>query len=317
MISAIDEGRHDKTDDKFWQESYYFNFVDAQAGVYGFTRLGWRVNEGEVDGILFVIRGKDLWYAYPPVNRPFSEPWENVRLPEQARVRRLVYKMDEPFKRWRLILEGKKDCMDLEFECFTPVYDYNAEKKSLPENVAAMHYEQSGRVRGKLKLRGREVEINGTGQRDHSWGIRDWAGVEGWRWITAQFSDKFSFNIFSVNSNGAEHAGGFVFDGKDNARVVNSDIQLTLASDNQTPAKALLLLTDEHNRTHEITAEVFHMTPLRRHGAFIKECFARFHYNGLEGCGVIERLHQPDSKLDDLRYVGQAAAYAWRWFRNK
>ena len=46
--------------------------------------------------------------------------------------------MEEPFKRWRLKLEGKKNTMDLVFDCYTPVYDYNAEMRALPEKVAAM-----------------------------------------------------------------------------------------------------------------------------------------------------------------------------------
>ncbi len=311
-LTDRDEGGHEKTQDRYWRESYYFNFVDDRAGIYGFTTIGWRVNEGEVDGLLVVIRGRSLWYAYPSVNLKFQEPWESFELPERARVRRLRYEMIEPFRRWRLRLEGGRNSMDLDFRCFTPVYDYNAEMNSLPEKVAQEHYEQSGRVQGVLRMRGKEITIDGTGQRDHSWGIRDWGGVEQWRWITAQFGERFSFNVFSVHDQGKEHIGGFVFDGKDNARIVESTIHLEMMADGQSPKSAELELVDERGRRHHISAQVFHVIPLRRHQAFIKECFARFYYKDMEGCGVVERLHRIRSGVEKLRYIGTAVSYGLR-----
>ncbi|GEM_PF-838928 len=311
-LSYTDEGRHEKTHYKYWRESYYFNFVDDKAGIYGFTTIGWRVNEGEVDGILMVIRNRSPYFAYPAANRKFTEPWESFDLPKNCRVKRLHYDMIDPFRRWRLCLDGGRDSMDLDFSCFTPVYDYNAEMKSLPSKVAQEHYEQSGRVKGVLRMRGREFNIDGTGQRDHSWGIRDWGGVESWKWITAQFGDAFSFNVFSVTDEGWENAGGFIFDGEENSRIMESTIHLDLMPDGQSPKGAELKLVDERGRSHLISAQIFHVVPLMRHEAFIKECFARFYYKGMEGCGVVERLHHINSKLEKLRYVGAAARYAFR-----
>jgi len=307
-----DEGRHDKTQDKFWRESYYFNFVDDRTGIYGFTTIGWRVNENEVDGLLVVIKGGNLWFAYPAVNRRFDAPWESIELPKDTRVGRLHYDMVAPFRHWRLCLDSVKNFLDLDFNCFTPVYDYNAEKQSLSSKVAQEHYEQSGVVRGALRVRGREIKIDGTGQRDHSWGVRDWGGVEGWRWITAQFGKRFSFNVFSISDGDEEIAGGFVFDGEDNSRIVESRIHLDFRADGQTPRAADIELVDEKGRRHIIRAEIFHVVPLKRHEAFIKECFARFSYEGMEGCGVVERLHRIKSGAEKLRYIGTASAYALR-----
>jgi hypothetical protein len=248
------------------------------------------------------------------VNQKFDKQWDSVVLPQDTRVRNLHYEMVEPFRQWRLILDGNKKSMDLHFETFTPVYDYNAEKRSLSSKVAQEHYEQSGAVKGVLRARGNEIKIDGTGQRDHSWGIRDWGGVEGWKWITAQFGKRFSFNVFSINDGNEETAGGFVFDGNDNSRIVESKINLALGADGQTPRGAELTLIDERGRRHTITAQVFHVVPLKRHEAFIKECFARFSYNGMEGCGVIERLHRIKTSAEKVGYIGTAAKYALKNF---
>lgn len=202
--------------------------------------------------------------------------------------------------------------MDLTFDCFTPVYDYNFEKLSIPEKVAAMHYEQSGKVTGVIEARGRKINFDGTGQRDHSWGIRDWGGVDSWRWVTAQFGDKFSFNVFSVTDGDQETAGGFVFDGTDNRRIVSSKIDVAFMGDGQTPRGANLILKDEKGNEHHITATVFHCVPLKRHEAFIKECFAVFQYRDMVGAGVIERLHRIRSKREKAGYILTAAKYGLR-----
>jgi hypothetical protein len=53
--------------------------------------------------------------------------------------------------------------------------------------MTGAHFEQSGRVTGWTRFgieRGAERhEIDALGQRDKSWGVRDWARLEGWNWL--------------------------------------------------------------------------------------------------------------------------------------
>lgn len=309
MLTTQDEGRHEKSRERYWRESYYFNFVDGVANVYGFSTIGWRVNEGEVDGLLMIVKERTLWFAYPAVNRKFETPWEKVKLPDDARAGALKFEMAEPFKRWRIKLVSGKNAVDLLFDAFTPPYDYNAQKESLPEEVAAEHYEQSGFVDGVIRVRGKEIILKGTGQRDHSWGVRDWGGLDSWRWITAQFGDAFSFNVFSVLKGAVEQFGGYVFDGKQNLAIEEAKIEMNFMSDGKTPRGVRLSLTDGKGGIHRIGAQVFHVIPLKRHNAFIKECFAKFYYKGLEGYGVVERLHRIERGSEKIYYVGTAVSY--------
>lgn len=309
MLTEKDEGKHGKNDERYWRESYYFNFVDGIAGIYGFATIGWRVNEGEVDGLVMLVKDRVLLFAYPAVNRKFDKAWESVKLPEEARVGALKFEMEEPFKRWRIKLLGDRSNMDLCFSSFTPPYDYNAYKQSLPKEVAAEHYEQSGFVDGIIRVRGKEIRVKGTGQRDHSWGVRDWGGVDSWKWITAQFHSVFSFNVFSVLKDGVESFGGYVFDGKQNLAIKEAKIDMDFMSDGKTPRGAKLLLMDEKGAFHRISAQVFHVIPLKRHNAFIKECFAKFYWKGMEGYGVVERLHRIESGAEKFSYLGTAFAY--------
>lgn len=105
----------------------------------------------------------------------------------------------EPFRRWRLVSEGRASispvdemmtgrvrdaekelyAFDLEVECMTPAWDahHNAHggggEGSMEEQVwASWHYQQLYRITGTLRWRDREVQFDGTGVRDHSRGQR-------------------------------------------------------------------------------------------------------------------------------------------------
>jgi hypothetical protein len=45
--------------------------------------------------------------------------------------------------------------------------------------------EQTGHVRGHLDIRGRRIEWDRIGHRDHSWGVRDWGIPQHWKWFIA------------------------------------------------------------------------------------------------------------------------------------
>jgi hypothetical protein len=72
------------------------------------------------------------------------------------------------------------------------------------------HYEQSLRVSGSLKFGDKEVPFQGSGHRDHSWGIRDWMAAHRWRWLTGQLGD-FAFNAMYLTIAGTPVINGFVW----------------------------------------------------------------------------------------------------------
>jgi hypothetical protein len=107
----------------------------------------------------------------------------------------------EPWRRWRLELEGKGAAgpgplgffaarpggdaviaADLTLESSLPVADFAAGLAAVVEGMRAdragpqmghqQHYEQGGTWRGRLRVGGRERETAGLFVRDHSWGIR-------------------------------------------------------------------------------------------------------------------------------------------------
>ncbi|BBZ74822.1 hypothetical protein MANY_01590 [Mycolicibacterium anyangense] len=54
--------------------------------------------------------------------------------------------------------------------------------------------EQTGRLRGHITVGSRRVELDGLGHRDHSWGVRDWAVPQHWKWFVVYTPAGFAVN---------------------------------------------------------------------------------------------------------------------------
>ena len=94
--------------------------------------------------------------------------------------------------------------VDLEVEGVAPCFNFkDSDPRALAEmlvkartrladlrqvsKVSSEHYEQVMRVSGSIKIGNREISFAGSGHRDHSWGLRDWAAPRLWTWLTCQF----------------------------------------------------------------------------------------------------------------------------------
>jgi hypothetical protein len=72
---------------------------------------------------------------------------------------------------------------DLEWETSGEPYAYRV----------ATRYEIPCRVRGTVHVGDEQIELRGHGQRDHSWGTRDWWAAE-WMWSAGQLDDGTRFH---------------------------------------------------------------------------------------------------------------------------
>jgi len=197
-IDKPDEGTHAPTGEQHWRESHYFMFYDEAQDLAGFTTMSFHPNEGLCDAGFLLFRRGRLAYLYPQRDVGFSGPWDHWT------VGGLRYELTEPLRSWRITLQGDQRARaGFTFDGVSPVYDYRDNAQTLPACVATAHYEQAGRLRGTLTLGGRQFQVDAVGHRDHSWGVRDWAGPANWKWITALFDDgagglRFAFNAWEV-----------------------------------------------------------------------------------------------------------------------
>ncbi len=311
-ITPQDEGIHVIEDDTHWQESWYFNWADKRHDIFGLTRIGLNFHTRKIDGLVVTIQKGKPEFVYPAVNIPFSGDWSEIEVEKGLQARQLEYRVEEPLKQWRLTLKGK-DTMDLCWSSFTPPFDYHSSGKDLPPNITGWHFEQSGIVTGHTCFKGTTLEINGTGQRDKSWGVRDWANVEGWNWISAQFGEELSFNIWEGFYKGKCYQNGFVFENGENHPVDHISIDFEWDRRKHVPLITQIKIAYGKKHHLDVSANSLAHFPLIKKGLWIQETHARFSAqskgNKREGIGVIEHAWHAGklailSRLPDLIKTG-------------
>lgn len=180
-LTYEDDFLHEPTERSDFRESYYFNWVDLESGVSGFTTIGLLPNMERREFVFALFYGKDLREAY------WKEPNGAVSddIGKALSYGKLSYKLIQPLKDWKISYQSEKMEIDLLWSGRFPYYEFGEGSGTSWKG----HFEQSGTVTGKVTFPdGREIPINGLGQRDKSWGSRDWH-IEKWFALHAQFED--------------------------------------------------------------------------------------------------------------------------------
>ena len=86
--------------------------------------------------------------------------------------------------------------LDLEWEATTPRFDH-----PYPDDFAGAHYEQAGIVHGELLVGDRRIPFEGRGERDHSWGPRDW-WASAWHWSAFGVEDRLAVHFVQPDGMG-------------------------------------------------------------------------------------------------------------------
>jgi hypothetical protein len=133
----------------------------------------------------------------------------------------LYYRCDEPFERWTKTYRGQARLlsgdelragpmtdgesvgveMELEWIARGPAFTMDTSKQSWTD----AHYEQHCDVSGRIAWGGEELQLSGTGLRDHSWGPRDFSPIGRHCWIHAQWAGGHSFMIFHLITRDGSH----------------------------------------------------------------------------------------------------------------
>jgi hypothetical protein len=191
-----DEGCHDPGPEQLWNESWYFDAVgdDGDLGVY--VRLGRLPNQGVALYTASVCGpGRPtlmLVEAAAPLP-PAEDETQAVALDGL----RAAQHCESPLQRFRVTLEGTAQAhadpsAPLRGEPGEPValgLDLVWETDGIPYAWRqSTRYEIPCRVSGTVTIDGESVALSGPGQRDHSWGARDWWAVD-WMWNGLHLDD--------------------------------------------------------------------------------------------------------------------------------
>ncbi len=214
-VPASDEGPHASGSEPLWAESWYLDFVDVDQRVAGYVRLGlypnkkvawyWACLVGEDRPLVTVIdnevappgrsleiRTEGLWSTYN-----VETALDHVSVGVEA----YALQTDDPTDVYGGLRGDRVPfAMDLEWETDGPFYAY----------PGVTRYEAPCRVHGEVQLADGTLTIDGLGQRDHSWGERDWWAYQ-WTWSAGWLDDGTRFHGVCVHVDGAKLYGtGYV-----------------------------------------------------------------------------------------------------------
>ncbi len=189
-----DEARHTPGVEELWNESWYFDAIsdDARTGVY--VRIGLYPNLG----VCWLTA-----YVCGPARKPvavidFAAPLpadgeltvdreslhaEHVCVEALERFRVRLDAVGEEHDDQAAPLRGQSGApvpvaLDLEWQTLGIPYAYRVTTR----------YEIPCRVSGSVRVGEETIELSGRGQRDHSWGPRDWWSAE-WVWSAGHLED--------------------------------------------------------------------------------------------------------------------------------
>ena len=191
-----DERFHPVGDHPSWSESYYFNFVDPDTGVGAFTRMGFRPNDGWADALHAVyLPGGRVAFTYGRRTDLTPDVVDGLGDADPS-VGNLTLRRGASFRRWDIVYDGEAQDLADPTVMLAATKDRPAGwSRSVPLDMdvaftalaephyavggAQGHFEQTGRVAGRIRLADEQWEVNGYGVRDKSWGPRTWQAPSG------------------------------------------------------------------------------------------------------------------------------------------
>jgi hypothetical protein len=194
-LVPADEGRHPPGPEEFWGESWYLDWAAADASYGGYVRLG-----------LYPNLGKSWWWialvgAARPlvlvVEHDLPCPEGDAALTPAAGGTSVEISWSEPFGQFRVQsratgveladpaqafhgLDGPSVPVSLDLE-------WASRAEAFPYAMTT-RYEISSWVTGTVTIGDETLTVDCAGQRDHSWGVRDWWQFP-WNWTSGYFDD--------------------------------------------------------------------------------------------------------------------------------
>jgi len=255
--NKIDEYLHKPGDILRWREAYYWNWIDLENRITGCSTIGILPNEHrrEMFFFLFADNKRTIYYREPELPEYVNDI--NVLLHDK----RLAYKLITPFQNWEIIYKSPK------FE-FKITWDTRFQTHYFKKDFSVAwhtHFESSGVITGEIKYKdGTIKKIQGFGQRDKSWGIRDWHGVD--HWIAGQFQFKnWNCGLRKDYYENKIDASGYI--ATDEGVVSIKEVEIDIVDDDdklKTPLITTYHITDVEGKSYNIEASLINKNSIFR-----------------------------------------------------
>jgi hypothetical protein len=213
-VDAADEARHEADSDQLWQESWYADVVSADGAAGAYVRLGLYPNLGAAwwhlalvgpDRPVVVCQRDDL--PVPGAGMSVSAAGVDVALTVDEELRSFSVRGAMDGARHA----GAADLYDAEPGDPARIeVDLTWATDGIPFHYrVTTRYEIPCRVTGTVTVDGEVLRLDGPGQRDHSWGVRDWWSF-GWCWSAGHLDDGTHTHLTEVRAEGGPFYAGYV-----------------------------------------------------------------------------------------------------------
>jgi hypothetical protein len=203
-MHAADERSHPSGSEPWWNESWYFDFATTDGALGGYVRLGlypnqgvawyWACLVGEGRPLVIVtdheialprrdaleVRAEGLW-----ADHTVEVPFDHMTLGCEA----FALGVDDPVEVYGPA-RGDRVAFGLDLE-----WDTDGAAYAYPPGTT--RYEVPCRVHGEILVGDESIALDAIGQRDHSWGVRDWWSL-GWTWTAGWLDDGTRFHGTAV-----------------------------------------------------------------------------------------------------------------------
>ncbi|WXG44427.1 MAG: hypothetical protein WED04_10395 [Promethearchaeati archaeon SRVP18_Atabeyarchaeia-1] len=304
-----------------WNESYYFAFYSKEHKLGGVSRIGFKPNKPEsmTFFFLFLPDGSAAGYHLTNKAKEYSRILQvggMAHLPQGNEVWKYEFKgnmilvknpenLPKAREQPEIISGTPKVEMEFTFNPINEPYEYakhmTPESLELGRKAGDRHWEQIARVNGKLIVDEKTYEVKDMiGQRDHTYGIRDWTGVGDWLYYVVWFNEGLAINPAAiVADDGRMSTGGFLF--KDGKNIPLKTIKIRdqrFREDGVFPVSSELEIVDESGKKHVLKARVGPIVPVPfqdKDGkqSILIQSFGNFELDGIKGgYGTFETLRK-------------------------
>lgn len=294
--------------DHNWVETYVLPVVVPEEHVYALIYvcirpvLGVMANQVMICGALCESRAELLHYndnQHLPAPARFSD-WRSdiglsVRVTKPPREYRIDYRAPDGTEihvDWKGLMEP----FDIHDPKHSPqagaVQDVHADIETGTRHQAG-HFDMTGHITGTLKVRGRELQVDGIERMDHSWGPRDPTTIKNMYIISATFGEDLAFHMICpwdpdrTGTDAFQLTHGYVLqDGE--VYGLTSEATISATHHGLIPTSLEMTVKDIRGESFQLFAAADIGVPWYPYGRTVSyNALMRFVYAGRTGYGVV------------------------------
>ena len=217
-VEPSDEGRHPPDPDDLWNESYYFDFVTPDHAVGGWLRLGLYPNRQVAWWTAWIVRPGQPGICAVDYHAPVP-PGDGLVSVRPDAGDRVELEIGEPLTTFRLAADTIAALMVNPEDAYLPSSTLTMSRLGVDltwtTDGVPYHYELTTRyeipctVAGTITIGEETIAVEGQGQRDHSWGVRDWWAF-GWCWCSMRLDDGTRIHLSDIRIPGMPVFFGYI-----------------------------------------------------------------------------------------------------------